>query len=166
MIVLRKTLDLSERILISVCALALAVMVLLGLATVVFRFVVQSSLAFPDELIRYLFIWMIFLGSPVALRRNLHAAIGLFAKQLPELPRRVVLLAATTASGIFFAILLIKGIALSTRVSGQISPALEVSMTWVYAAVPVGAAFMLVYAAELFARQLTMPAHDLVADDS
>ena len=82
--VLTKALDLSETALAVVCVISFVVMFLLGIATVVFRFIIESSLAFPDELIRYLFVWMIFLGSAVALRRNMHAAIGLLRRRPPE----------------------------------------------------------------------------------
>lgn len=164
--IIQKILDFSEQILAVVCVICFAAMFALGVATVFFRFVVESSLAFPDELIRYLFVWVMFLGSAVALRRNAHAAIGIFVDQLPDAARRVALLTASVASALFFVILVLKGGELTIRVMPQISPALEVSMAWVYAAVPVGAAFMLVYVVELFIRQLTAPPSELVSSGS
>ncbi|MBB4300988.1 TRAP-type C4-dicarboxylate transport system permease small subunit [Rhodobium orientis] len=162
--VFSKVLDASERVLAAVCILSFAAMFVLGIATVVFRFIIESSLAFPDELIRYLFVWMIFLGSAVAFRRNMHAAIGIVVAHLPALAKRIALLVATAASGIFFAVIFWAGVKLTMRVVPQISPALEVSMAWVYGAIPVGMAFLIVYAVELFARQLTVPASDLTAE--
>lgn len=161
MSLIRKLLDYSETALAASCVAALAVMVVLGVATVVFRFVVESSLAFPDELIRYLFVWVIFLGAAIALRRNAHAAIGILVDRLTPGWRRPVVLASTAVSGAFFLVLLTKGTELSLRVIPQISPALEVSMAWVYAAVPVSAAIMLAYTVEIFLRQATAPASDL-----
>ncbi|CFX18640.1 putative 2,3-diketo-L-gulonate TRAP transporter small permease protein YiaM [Candidatus Filomicrobium marinum] len=164
--IVQKILDFSEHILAAICVVCFAAMFVLGVATVFFRFVVESSLAFPDELIRYLFVWVMFLGSAVALRRNSHAAIGIFIDQLPDGAKRVALLFASLASALFFTILVVKGGELTLRVMPQISPALEVSMAWVYAAVPVGAAFMLIYVVELFVRQLTAPASELVSSGS
>lgn len=162
---LRKTLDLSERVLAVLCVIAFATMFVLGIATVVFRYVIESSLAFPDELIRYLFIWMIFLGSAIAFRRNMHAAIGVVVSSLPPAMKRAALLFATAACGVFFAVMLRSGLLLTLRVKTQISPALEVSMAWVYGAIPVGMALLCIYAAELLARQWRMPADELLADD-
>ena len=60
---IRKALTLSEHVLGGVCVLVLGGMVALAVAAVFFRFVVNSSLAFPDEVVRYLFVWTVFLGS-------------------------------------------------------------------------------------------------------
>lgn len=160
----RWALDHSERALTGFCVIAFAVMFLLGIAAVLFRFVLEASLAFPEELIRYLFVWAIFLGSAVALRRNAHAAIGIFVGWLPPGPRRGALLLSTALSCVFFGILLVYGYLLTVRVVPQISPALEISMAWAYGAVPAGGFFMLIYAAELFVQQLVMPASELTAE--
>lgn len=161
MAAVRRGLDLSEAFLAALCALFFTSMVTLGVATVVFRFLIQSSLAFPDELIRYLFIWLVFLGAAIAFRRNLHAAIGVFVGMLPDAPRRAALLIATGLSAAFFALMVVYGVRLTLRVAPQISPALEVSMAWVYAAAPAGGAVLFVYALEAFARQLTAPIAEL-----
>ncbi len=145
------------------CVIALIAMFALGVATVFFRFVVESSLAFPEELIRYLFVWVTALGSAIAYRRNYHAAIGVVVDRLPGESKRIALLAATSAGIVFFSIMIYQGLRLTTRVVPQISPALEVSMAWVYAAIPAGGALLLVFALELFLRQVRLPASELAA---
>jgi len=161
---IRKLLDISEHTLAVVCIVSFVAMFILGIATVVFRFVIQSSLAFPDELIRYLFVWLIFLGSAIAFRRNMHAAIGVLVAHLPATLKRASLIFATLISGFFFLVIMIYGIDLTLRVRPQISPALEVSMAWVYGAVPVGMAFLLVYAIELLVIQSRAPADELLTE--
>lgn len=161
----RKALDLLEQALGGACILAFVVMFVLGVLTVVFRFVVESSLAFPDELIRYLFVWATFLGAAVAFRRNMHAAIGVVVSHCPPRLKRVALLFATAMCGLFFAVIFWSSLAITQRALPQISPALEVSMAWVYAAIPAGMAILFVYAVELFIKQWRTPAADLLADD-
>ena len=161
---IKRLFDLSERFLAAGCVAGLVTMFILGVATVFFRFVVQSSLAFSEELIRYLFVWVMFLGSAITLRRNAHAAIGVFVSWMPGAARRTALLAATAASALFFLVLIVKGGQLTARVVPQISPALEISMAWPYAAVPVGAVFMMAYAIEILIHQMFAPAEELTAD--
>lgn len=156
----------TETILAALCIAGLLAMFVLGVATVFFRFVVESSLAFPEELIRYLFIWITALGSAVAYRRNAHAAIGLFVDKLPVFLKRWVLMTATVTSGAFFALLVTYGYQLTRRVVPQISPALEISMAWVYAAVPVGGLFLLLFALELLAKQWLAEDSELSAESS
>lgn len=160
---IKRLLELSERFLAAVCVVGLATMFILGVATVFFRFVVQSSIAFSEELIRYLFVWVTFLGSAVTLRRNAHAAIGVFVSWMPGMAKRTALLAATASSALFFLILVIKGGQLTARVAPQISPALEISMAWAYAAVPVGALFMMAYAIEILVHQMVASVDELTA---
>nr|WP_306266970.1 TRAP transporter small permease [Pararhizobium sp. IMCC3301] len=162
---LKKALQLSENLLTALCVGAFAIMFVLGIATVVFRFIIESSLAFPDEVIRYLFVWMIFLGSAVAFRRKMHASIGILVANLPVTVRRYAILGSTLASGIFFGLILWSGYLLTARTVPQISPALEISMAWVYAAIPVGMAFLVIYALELFYLQWIAPDKDLLAED-
>ncbi|WP_417681122.1 TRAP transporter small permease [Roseibium sp.] len=162
--VIKKFLDLTELALSVVCVLSFVAMFVLGIATVVFRFIIESSLAFPDELIRYLFIWMISLGSAVALRRNVHAAIGVVVSHLPTVPRRAALVGSSLLGIVFFALILVAGIKLTMRVQSQISPALEISMAWVYGAVPVGMAFLILFSLELVVRQIKAPDAELLAD--
>ncbi|MBB4124142.1 TRAP transporter small permease [Martelella radicis] len=161
-----KSLDLSERLLTVLCVVAFIAMFVLGIATVVFRFIIESSLAFPDELIRYLFVWMIALGSAVAFRRNMHAAIGVVVERFPVRLKRGSLLFSTGCSLVFFVLVFWYGLHLMLRVRPQISPALEISMAWVYAAIPVGMAFLAVYAVELFVRQTRAPADELTAQSA
>lgn len=159
----KRLFDLSERFLAAACVASLATMFVLGVATVFFRFVVQSSLAFSEELIRYLFVWVTFLGSAITLRRNSHAAIGVFVGWMPGAAKRAALLAATAFSILFFLVLIVKGGQLTARVVPQISPALEISMAWPYAAVPVGAVFMMAYAIEILVHQMFAPVEELTA---
>ena len=165
MTVIKSILDKSETILAAFCVCAFATMLGLGVLTVLFRFVIQSSLAFPDEMIRYLFVWMIALGSAIGLRRNIHAAIGLLVMALPDPLKRAALVLASIVSMTFLAIVFETGWAATVSAMSQISPAMEISMAWVFAAVPAGALFGFIYVAEALALQLTVPASELIVED-
>ena len=157
---IRKALTVSEHILGALCVAAFAVMVALAAAAVFFRFVVNSSLAFPEEVVRYLFVWAVFLGAAVAFRRNMHASVEMFVNWMPARARHATLTLATLLCVVFFAVLIVYGIRIVALVYPQESPALEISMSYVYAAVPVGAVFMLLYAIEALicdARTLRAP---------
>ena len=157
-------LDASERILAAICVISFATMFVLGFVAVLFRFVIQTSLAFPEEMIRYLFVWLIALGSAIGIRRNMHAAIGLMVKAMPGVLKRISLIVASLCTMVFFLILILKGYNVTTMESGQISPALEVSMAWVYSAIPIGAVFGLLYTIEIFFQELMCSTSDLMAD--
>lgn len=147
-------LDLSETALGFVCVVILAIMFVLGVSEVFCRYVLERSLSFPSELIRYLFVWSVSLGSAIAVRKNSHAAIELFVNWLPDAIRKWALVAGFVISGIFFVILAVKGFELVHRVYPQNSPAMRISMSYAYAAIPVGAVFMVIYTLELIMAQI------------
>lgn len=66
-------------------AAALAVMVVIILAQVWFRYVIGNALAWPDEASRFLMLWMTGLMAPTAFRRGGFVAIDMVQALLPRL---------------------------------------------------------------------------------
>jgi TRAP-type C4-dicarboxylate transport system permease small subunit len=64
-------------------ALGLAGMVLLVFGNVVLRYAFDSSITVSEELSRWLFIWVTFLGAVVALQRHAHLGTDAFVEMLP-----------------------------------------------------------------------------------
>ncbi|HSG54487.1 MAG TPA: TRAP transporter small permease subunit [Paracoccaceae bacterium] len=71
---------------------ALAIMVVVILAQVVFRYVVGSALAWPDEAARFFMLWMTGLIAPSAYRWGGFVAIDMVPMALPRLVGQIVTL--------------------------------------------------------------------------
>lgn len=71
--------------------LCLAVMVVLVFGNVVLRYGFDSSIAMSDELSRWLFIWVTFLGAVVALHRHEHLGVDMVVDRLPVWGRKACL---------------------------------------------------------------------------
>jgi len=112
---------------------------------VVSRYVFNYPFDWPEELARYLFVWVALLGAALALRRGAHFSIDALVKSLPAAWRRIVPLLIHTSLGIFTLIVSVKGFQLALRVREQLSPGMEVSMTYAYLSVPVSFAIMFKY---------------------
>lgn len=69
-------------------ALALTLIVLLIFSNVVGRYVFGTSFAGAEELSRLLFVWLVFLGAIVALRRRAHLGVELVQARLPRWARK------------------------------------------------------------------------------
>ena len=67
-----------------VLALLLAVMVILVFGNVVLRYGFNSGISASEELSRYAFVWLTFLGAAVGLYRRDHMGINSFVKMLPR----------------------------------------------------------------------------------
>src|SRR6056297_539079 len=62
---------------------ALAVMVLVILVQVFFRYVLNNALPWPDEAARFMMLWMTGLAAPIAYRRGGFVAIDMLERALP-----------------------------------------------------------------------------------
>lgn len=145
----KKLLDWLEKICIVGSIFTFAVMIIMGVLQVVGRYVAFGNyLFFTEEVARYMFIWGVFLASPVCLRRQSHAAVTLFVNWMPKKARKVVLTIASLCCIFFFFLIFYKGIELTSVTWRQASPALEIPMGSIYMAIPVGGFLMLLYSLE------------------
>jgi len=89
---------------------------------------------------RYLFIWMIFLGFSLGVKRNKHIIIGAFKNSLPPKGQFVVTILADLLFLMFCMVLAVYGVEIvsSFYTFPQYSPALQVPIYIVYAAAPLG----------------------------
>lgn len=64
-------------------ALLLGLIVVIMFAQVLFRYVFNNSLAWSEELIRFVFVWLTFIGGAILIRDNAHIAVEFFVERLP-----------------------------------------------------------------------------------
>ncbi len=133
------------------------VMVLVTLAQVVFRYVIAAPLPWSEELARYCFVWITFLGGAIGLSRGVHLGVDLFVNMLP-LPARRALDALTSALIAAFAALVIyASLPVIDMNMFQRSPALGVQMSWIYIAIPISMTLIFVICVERIIRDLLSP---------
>jgi TRAP-type C4-dicarboxylate transport system permease small subunit len=77
-----KPLDMLDQALKATICLSLASMVVFVFLNVVLRYVFNSGLAWSGEVARYLFVWVIFLGSVVAVKEQSHLGVDLLVSKL------------------------------------------------------------------------------------
>lgn len=88
--------------------LCLAIMVVLVFGNVVLRYTVNSGITVSEELSRWLFVWLTFMGAVVALREHGHLGTDVLVSRLPAAGKRVCLVLAQVAM-LYVSWLLLKG---------------------------------------------------------
>ena len=78
----------AERIVEALMALDLAAIVVLVFSNVVGRYGFGAGFAGAEEVSRLLFVWLVFLGAVLALRRRAHLGVELLQARLPRPLRR------------------------------------------------------------------------------
>ncbi|QDC08631.1 TRAP transporter small permease [Oceanicola sp. D3] len=110
----------------------LAGMTIMVFANVVLRYGFGSGIDISEELSRFFFVWLIFLGAIVAMRHNMHMGFDLVVTSVSEPVRRVLL---TVANGLVLAvcIMVLWGSLAQFHVNAtNIAPVTRMPMFWVF----------------------------------
>jgi TRAP-type C4-dicarboxylate transport system permease small subunit len=143
----------SRAVLVSM-GLVMSVVILLQ---VFLRYVVKASLPWSEELARYLMVWIGMMGASLAMYQGRHVGVTFLVDRARGLAkRRLMGLALLLVLG-FLGLLLAQGIVLVSNIWQQRSPALNLPMVIPYAAVPLGALFMIVQTLLLLCRLVVEP---------
>ncbi len=137
-----------------VCAALMAAITAVVFLQVLTRYVFQHPFDWPEELARYLFVWVALLGAALGLERGVHFSIDVFTARLSRMAASRLAAALDALFAAFALSLAWQGAVLTWRVSDQPSAAMEISMAWPYAAVPVAAALMALTLAGSAVRRL------------
>ncbi|WP_280546006.1 MULTISPECIES: TRAP transporter small permease [unclassified Halomonas] len=135
----------SERALDAVIAPVVftAMAALIGVITLqIVSRVFFTAVGWTEEVARFLLVWITFLAATLAFRRGRHIAVTFVVDALPGLPRRLARIAALLVALGFLAALVIIGVEYMQVQSFQKSASLRLSMTWVYAVMPLASAIM------------------------
>ena len=115
-------------------AAAMAVMVALVFGNVVMRYAFNSGFTLSEELSRWLFVWLTFLGAVVALRDNAHLGTDMLVGKLGPTGKRVCM-GLSLALMLYCLWLLFQGSLEQFKLNvDSESPVMEASMGWFYAA--------------------------------
>lgn len=147
-------LDSWTRSLIVVLMMIIAAVVV---SNVFFRYILNVSIVWSEELSVYLLVWCSFLASSVAFRRGLHVAFTVFRDRLPQPLGRHVELFNHVVVLAFLAVMTWYGAELAISNWNQQTPALRISKAIPYLAVPVGGVLMLIQVVRLLVLPTDSP---------
>lgn len=151
---MRRLFDVIDRGAEWLVAAFLTVILVIALLQVGNRFLLNSSLSWSEEAQIFGHIWIVFLGIPIALRRGAHLYIETFCDKLPLRARFVFDFTVELLWGAFGVSLVVLGSKVASVAHMQESPGLEVPMSWPYASMVVGGAYLTLVAGRRLAGML------------
>ena len=144
---MQRVLDAIDRAVEWLVAAIFGTIVCLALVQVFHRFMLNSSLSWSEEAQIFGHIWIVFLGIPIAYRRGAHLYIETFCERLPARPRAIFNLSVELLWAAFAVSLMVLGYMVARVADMQTSPGLEVPMSYPYAGMVLGGAYLLLVAA-------------------
>ena len=128
------------------CAVLLSLMVIVTTCNILARYIPGLSLAASEELVVNLFVWLVILGSVVAVKQKAHLAISLVMKKFPARFQWLFLMIHWVSIVILFSLLVYFG-AIETWEeyrSGMMTYSLGLPLWLFTLALPVGSVLFLV----------------------
>lgn len=109
------------------------------------RYVFNNPLSWTEEVARFIFVWITFLGAFLALKSKAHIGVNSLMTRFSDKTRNVV-----GKITIFFIIwylsyLFLFGVKIVLETAQTFTPALNISFSYIYVAIPLSAIFMIFY---------------------
>lgn len=131
-----------------------ALMVGVVAGQVFFRYALNHSLFWSEELARYILVWLTFLGATVAYRRGAHPRIDLLPPGGHSRWDKAIRIGAHLVGMAFFVLLVIYGMQFAYFVRLQISPALQLPKWIVMLVLPISGLLLLLHALAAIAAEI------------
>jgi len=109
------------------------------------RYVLARTFTWYDEIARAAFVWVVFLGAAVGVKRGAHFRLHLLVDVLPASLQRAARGLGLLVVLAFSVVLIQQGRAFMELGRVQTLPVSGVSKAWVYAAMPVGGILIILY---------------------
>ncbi|RHF67305.1 TRAP transporter small permease [Fusobacterium mortiferum] len=131
---LRNALD---KIIIGICVILFMFMTVVGTYQITSRYVLKDPSTISEELISYSFAWMSMFAASYVFGKRDHMRMVFFVERYSEkIQLNIAILSEIVVLLFAFGVLVCGGKAISTLTMTQISPALRVSMGYVYSVLP------------------------------
>ena len=115
-----------------VMVLCLVVMLVMVFGNVILRLFFNTGIDLSEEIPRFAFVWMTFLGAIVGMRRRAHLGVDILVQALPVLGRRICW-GLSQAVMLVCCVYIVYGTWLQHEIiEGNASPVAQLSMLWVF----------------------------------
>ena len=120
-------------------AVMIAIMAIVNFLQVIFRYVIEGSLPWSEELLRFLFVWSTFLGAGIGVRKGAHLGLTAIVDNLPLSLKKFVTFVNYGVCIAFSGLIGYLGFSIASMqfAFNVRSSAMEIPMYWISMAIPV-----------------------------
>jgi TRAP-type transport system small permease protein len=125
---------------------AMSIMLIIIFGQVISRYLFGYTPEWSEELARFLFVWVVFLGSALIMGESGHLAVQFVPEHFKgRLLGKILEILILFFSYVFILILMFQGSKMTSMMTFQTAPGIGISMSYVYAVIPVSSVLMLFY---------------------
>jgi TRAP-type C4-dicarboxylate transport system permease small subunit len=129
---MNKAIDWFFKLLEFLVVACLVAMVFMVFGNVVLRYAFNSGITISEEMSRYCFIWLTYIGAMVAMRERGHLGVDTLVKHLPRAGKKVCLFLSESLMLFCNALFLLGTWKMHALQVSNVSPVVGISMIWIY----------------------------------
>ncbi len=129
---------------VAVCTILVA-LVAVTFSQVVFRYVLEASLSWSEELARFLLMWLAALSTAYAMKTGAHFALRFLVDRTPPAAQRLIGTLVAASAALFLAVFAYQSLRFAIEVHDMLAPATRMSMAIPYSSAFVGSTLTLYY---------------------
>jgi len=157
---LLKIINLINNVIKTLIGLSLGFMFVILFLEIISRYFLMFQIMWSEEIARYLFIWIVFLGSAYAFKENLHLYIDIFINKIPLPYRNYINIVHYILILIFLILLVYYGIEYSKIFwYDPISTVRFIHLGWIYSIMPLSGVLMIlnivIHLKKMFRKDVT-----------
>jgi len=118
------------------------------------RYFFNSPLFFTEEVSRFSYIWMAFIGVSYAIMKNSHIRVEMFTQSLPFRVRSLIKILINVICILLFICAIVWGVHFANFTKVIKSPALQISKIYVAIAIPIGFTLSLIRSLKLIVEEI------------
>ncbi len=129
---MKKAIDYFFKLLEVLVVACMVAMVIMVFGNVVLRYGFNSGITVSDEMSRYCFIWLTYIGAMIAMREKGHLGVDTLVKHLPLMGKKACLFVSESLM-LFCNVLFFMGtFEMHGLQVSNVSPVVGISMIWIY----------------------------------
>ena len=134
------------------CVLSIALIVS---ASIFFRYVLNDSITWSEEIAKYLMVWMVFVGAPVAMVESRHIAIEMFPNLFRPRIRALIFLIVNLLIVLTMAFWTYRGFTYTVGGMSQVMSSFDkIPLGVVFASIPFGSCIMMIISFQISLNQI------------
>lgn len=134
------------------CVLSIALIVS---TSIFFRYVLNNSITWSEEIAKYLMVWMVFVGAPVAMVQSRHIAIEMFPNLFRPRIRALIFLIINLLIVLTMAFWTYRGFTYTVGGMSQVMSSFDkIPLGVVFASIPFGSCIMMIISFQISLNQI------------
>lgn len=134
-----------------ICGIYL-LLIFVGFLQVFFRYILNYSLSWTEEVGRYSFVWLTFVGAALCVQNEAHIGLDIFIRNFQKRIQFLFHMLVDIVTIAFLLFLIYQGSLIVQKTFTQVSAALHIPMSVFYFSIPLGALFMLINKVRIFRK--------------